>query len=425
MNIINKVFFILLVLAVSPLFAQNDLSFGYRKPEAETITFVQKINDAGWLAATVQNPDGSYVTVSGSGYYHQSILVRKIKASGQKVWERTLDFEDSTEITGIAQTTDGGFAIVGYGCKEPYCIDVTGQFLVKLRPNGTVAWNRRLTDGLLPYYNLSQSVIPTSDGGVISIGAFVVVRFTATGDVVWMKSFSGFDSGELVSVATHDNGIIVATRIHSFKKDGVNVMKITDSGNVLWRKSLEVEDFDFQSAGITTNNGVILAGNGTNSNKLKIIVLNAGGALNWRAEYSLKGSGTIHSVASPNQTTDGGYVITGSGRGFGFIAKIDSSRKLAFQYTFRASGKSVFVTSDGGFLLFANVDSTSLLISKVNSEGMTECGFFKPLGAGSRTSFGALKLTGLDTAATDIPMEELPFALTSDVTDHPVSNLCK
>src|SRR5262245_37566535 len=117
MNIISRVFFILLVIAVSPLFAQSDLSFGYRKPEAETKTFVQKVNDVGFLAATVQNADGSFVTASG-GYFDQIILVRKIRASGQKVWERTLNFEDFTNITGIAQTTDGGFALVGFGCKD-------------------------------------------------------------------------------------------------------------------------------------------------------------------------------------------------------------------------------------------------------------------------------------------------------------------
>jgi hypothetical protein len=89
MKAINTVFLILFVsLAASPLFAQSDLSIGSLKTESEINTFVQKVEGAGDLAATVQAADGGYVTTSRID--NTSFLVRKIKLSGQKQWERRL-----------------------------------------------------------------------------------------------------------------------------------------------------------------------------------------------------------------------------------------------------------------------------------------------------------------------------------------------
>src|SRR5262245_21482907 len=144
MNIINRIFLILLVVAASPLFGQSDLSFGYRKPEAEMNTFVRQVTGAGSLTATVQAADGGYVTASKID--DTSFLVRKIKATGEKQWERRLNFEVDSDsrlnsiIEGIAQTTDAGFILVGAGCSDPYfCVGLPGSTVVKLRANGTVA----------------------------------------------------------------------------------------------------------------------------------------------------------------------------------------------------------------------------------------------------------------------------------------------
>jgi PQQ-like domain len=425
---ISKVFLILLVsLVSSPLFAQTD-------------TFVQKVNGAGDLTAAVQAADGGYVTTTRIN--DKSFLVRKIKASGQKQWERRLNFDvvNVAFINGIAQTTDGGFVLAGQlerGCFE--CSNgqpPNGATLVKLRPNGTVAWKSITASGLGYFF---ASVIPMPDGGVITIGGrladtvvtgfiklLLIVRVTATGDVVWKKSFTtlpdsyiNYRDPYISSTATTDNGLIIA-----FPTSGAGgrsaVININSLGNVLWRKSLV--GFYFQSVGVTADGGVILVGTG--SNQLKVVVLNANGTLSWNAGYPLKVPGSITSVLSPVQTPDGGYVLMGRS-GKGFIAKIDSSRNIAFQNTFGASGESVFATPDGGFFLFGQ-SGLGLLVSKVNSEGIVPgCGFFHPLGTTTNTSFGPLSIVGAKITKSNDSLEPVDFGLTSVVTNHPVSTVCQ
>ena len=110
MNTIKKLFlFLFLSLSSSILFSQDN-------------TFVRKVEGAGNFLATAQSADGGYVTVS---YVDETtVLVRKLKASGQKGWERRLDLHvdtsflySSARINGITQTTDGGFVLAGQvGC---------------------------------------------------------------------------------------------------------------------------------------------------------------------------------------------------------------------------------------------------------------------------------------------------------------------
>jgi hypothetical protein len=460
MKTLNKIFWILLFsLASSPLFGQTPID-----------TFVQKVNGADDLTAAVQAADGGYVTTSRID--NTSFVVRKIKASGHKQWERRLNFLDPIDnfafINGIAQTTDGGFVLLGRSGFNFSFDGVNEATLVKLRPNGTVAWQKSFAvskQNFSRYSSSFSSVIATSDGGFIAVGAIatdervlgpplesLVVRFAATGDVVWGKSFKLLAAAAdysfrpvalITSTPTPDNGFIVAfptTRdVYNLPVglNGVDVMKITNSGSVVWEKSLKTGPaFVFQATGSTADGGVILIGTGKNSNKLKVLVLKPNGRIRWKAEYSLKVPGSIISVSSPIQTRDGGYVLTGSGHpksgknSYGFIAKIDSSRKVAFQNTFDGQvAGTVFTTADGGSLLFGSgVGSTSsdLLVLKVNSEGIVAgCDFLQSLGVTTPTAFGSLRIRKLKiTKSDDLSLEPINIGLTSVVSNNPVSTVC-
>jgi len=382
-------------------------------------------------------------------------LVMKFKVSGQKQWERRLTSDViDIGIDGIAQTRDGGFVLVG-GCKYNYIDDCgfeppSGAILIKLRPNGTVGWKKSFAVNGYGFARFS-SVIATSDGGVIAIGQhptdllhLLNVRVNATGDVVWKKSFElPVDFfGSLVKVsstATPDDGFIVA--FNFYRPYGVGVMKITNSGKVVWKKRL-LPGFNVQSVGVTKDGGAVLFSGA--ANKLKVVVLNANGTLSWNAGYSLKVQGTIRSVSRPVQTPDDGYVVTGStsyGRkNSGFIAKIDSSRKVAFQRTFGnglASGESIFTTPDGGFFLFGTTPRRSdgeggiieadILVLKMNSEGIVPgCDFFHSSGTATTASYGQFTIDGDKLSrSVALSIESFDFGLTSVASNHPVSTVCR
>ncbi len=88
-----------------------------------------------------------------------------------------MDFDDPTGfgvafIDGIAQTTDGGFVMVG------------ADQLVKLDPNGTIVWKKGV--GGIPWFT---SLAATPDGGVLGTAVilsdekvtnrFLLIRFTS------------------------------------------------------------------------------------------------------------------------------------------------------------------------------------------------------------------------------------------------------
>lgn len=457
MKTINKfVLVLLLSLPALSLFGKSDPSFGFRRTEAPMDTFVQRVNGTGLLTAAIQAVDGTYVTASKINSL--SFLVRKIKASGQKQWERRLDFQDNAYnpdafINEIAQTTDGGFVLsgrvgcrlvtdCGYSLASPITASSEfagfgGAILVKLRPNGTIAWGKSL--GALVFTSVSS----TSDGGVIATGktggAEYIAKFNGEGGVIWEKSFrnatllAANSLSDFHSAATADNAVIITFQTFALRNNvitptGVDVMKVTDSGSVIWEKLLKSDGFVFQSMGTTANQGVILIGTSLDSNKLRVVVMRANGTISWKAGYFLKVPGKPTFVSSPVQTSDGGYIVTGTTRSgaklFGFIAKIDSSQKIAFQNTFGASGGLVFGTADGGFLLFADLAS-DILISKVNSEANAgSCSFFRSLGPTTNTSFGSLRINEAHTPSGDVSFSPVDLGLSSVVTNHPVTNIC-
>ena len=441
MKIMSKGFLILFVsMATSNLFAQNNLSIGYQRPQTKINTFVQKVERAGDNITTIRTSDGGYLTASqieGAGF-----LLRKIKASGQKQWERRWDDvdDDSVSINGIAQTSDGGFVLAGLkGCESYWdCGDFGGAILIKLRTDGTVAWKKFVAGGYADYNYIFTSVIPMHDGGVIAIGRripdrLLVVRVTSTGDVVWKKNFEA-KAYSIDSTATGDNGLIVTFS----SSNSQTVMKITDSGNVVWTKSLNGAGFA-SKVGVTADGGVIVVG--IDSNKLKVIVLNAVGTLRWNTGYSKGAPGRLEYISSFTQTHDGGYVITSSiydisvHKYYGFITKIDSSGKVAFRNSFGnglgATTSSVFATADGGFLLFGSRPvasrSSDLLVVKVNSEGIVPgCFSFRSFGTTINSSFDTVKISPVNIkVSNDAEIESLNTGMISVATNYPVSTLCK
>ena len=417
MKIIKKIFLILLViLSTSPVWS-----------DAVIDTFI-RVNLAGRLTATIQTSDKGYVSTSKIS--QTKFLVTKVNASGRKQWERTLNFKIGQSntlafIKGIAQTSDGGFILAGEVATNcdylPFDCGPIAASLVKLRPNGTTAWKKSLRayDG---YF--FTSVIAMPDTGFIAVGGLrdvygyqtenqlIAIRFTATGDTLWEKSFkaSGGISWDtqnklqdlplISSKPTSDNGFIAAFP----STDGIDVFKITESGNLEWKNLLTMGGFVYQSLGVTAAGEAIVVGTTTHSTKLAFVILKADGSLKWKSEYSIKLPGAIQSISSPIETADQGLAITGNGhvdaRGiydYAFISKIDSSRKIVFQNLIGQTyengpeiGTSIFATEAGGFTVFGSGRVHRLgdvFILKLNSEGtVSGCESFYSVQFGSTSN---------------------------------------
>ena len=162
-------------------------------------------------------------------------------------------------------------------------------------------------------------VVETDDNGFIIVGSsdssdtdisgnigaydFWVLRISATGDLIWEKSFGGTQIDEARAIVSSDDGnYIIAgdTRSNdndvSLNKGGADLwlIKISPEGDLIWEKSIGGSSFDVSRAIVKSqNNGFVISGSSRSSdidvsenkgqNDAWILQVDANGNLTWES----------------------------------------------------------------------------------------------------------------------------------------------
>jgi hypothetical protein len=449
----SEILLTLLVCAVTlPLFSQTSRSSLKDMAATATKPFVKMVQGTGPLIQTIQDAKGGYVSVSKlgigqSGHAFQSFLIRRIRSSGEPIWERELDFQsapsslDRFSLEAIAQTTDDGYIVVGSfsHCKGFYCFYYAYEtsisaIAVKLGSNGVLQWKKSFS--VSSNFVEFTSVASMPDGGFLATGvsttathsAVLMVRFTSSGNILWTKGFESLDA-DFQLLPTPDNGFILATGI----RNGAEVIKLDNLANVVWGKSFEIPGFILQTVKVSSDGGIVLAGTCRNCHQLSLIRLETDGKISWTAKYALQvfnGPGISDFI----QTPDGGYAVTGtivpgSGKKVNpFLLKLDPSLNVVFQETFRTgklNGGPVFATGGSGYLIFRS-SGEDTLVSKVNPQGTVPgCGSFYSVPTDT-ISFGELKTSQLKVKKPiSLSLGTNDIAATSVTSSHSVTTVCQ
>ena len=304
-------------------------------------------------------------------------------------WNRTFGGAYDDGAWSVQQTTDGGYILAG---TWSYDADLYYFWLVKADSDGNEQWNKTFggcTDhyvyGYLLYTFEKIAVQQTTDGGYIlaastrSYGAvgrdFWLVKADPEGNEQWNKTFHGnyCDSYDIANSVqqTSDGGYILAGDTKSLNADDNDfwLVKTDPDGNEQWNKTFggPYDDFAY-SVQQTPNGGYILAG--------QTISFGAGGYDFWLVKTDPDGNerwnktfgGTYHDVArSVQQTSDGGYILTGhtisygAGNGDFWLVKTDSDGNKQWDKPFGGTDRdwahSVQQTSDGGYILAGYTNS--------------------------------------------------------------------
>jgi hypothetical protein len=275
-------------------------------------------------------------------------------------WQKSLGGTSNDYAYSIRQTTDGGYIVAGYSYSNDG--DITGHYgttttidywVVKLDSTGTIQWQKSLggtnSDG-------ATSVQQTTDGGYIVAGSsysndedvtghhgvaggycdYWIVKLNSTGTIEWQKSLGGSGDDIATSIQqTTDSGYIVAG--HSDSNDGdvtghyggtcfhdYWIVKLDKTGTIVWQKSLGgINDDIAESIRQTTDGGYIIAGysysndgddtghhDTTEENPdYWVVKLNSTGTIIWQKSF---GGFNEDWASSIQQTTDGGYIVSGS-----------------------------------------------------------------------------------------------------------------
>jgi len=324
-----------------------------------------------------QTTDGGYILAGrtnsfGAGGYDMYLV--KTDANGDSLWTRTYGGGSDEDGESVVQTTDGGYIVAGWTGRYPY-YDV---YLVKTDANGDTLWTRTYGGSST---DKGWSVQQTTDGGYIiagytnSFGAgnwdFYLVKTDANGDALWTRTYGGTnaDFGKSVQQTT-DGGYIVAGFTSSFGAgcDDVYLVKTDANGDTLWTRTYGGSETDYAlCVQQTTDGGYIITGftgSFTGGGNVYLVKTDSSGDTLWTRTY---GGSVYDEGRSVQQTTDGGYIVGGFTISFGagnwdfYLVKTDANGDSLWTRTYGAGnddwGYTVQQTSDGGYVFAGETNS--------------------------------------------------------------------
>lgn len=299
--------------------------------------------DGGYIVAGLSDSNDGDVT---GNHGEVDFWVFKLSSDGTLEWQKSLGGSLDDYVGSIQQTLDGGYIVGGSSRSDNG--DVTENkgnsdfWIVKLSTTGVLEWQKSLGGS---GYDYANSIQQTTDGGYIVGGTssssdgdvtenkgksdYWIVKLNSGGILEWQKSYGGSQVDDLISIQpTTDGGYIAAGSTSSDDGDVTGrkgsddywIVKLDVSGNLEWERTYGGAAQELlYSIQQTTDGGYIVAG-ATNlksgdvsehfgSYDYWIIKLSSSGSIEWDKSYGGGMSDIAHSIL---QTTDGGYIISGS-----------------------------------------------------------------------------------------------------------------
>ena len=333
-------------------------------------TFGGTNQDIGW--SVQQTLDGGYIITGETksfGNGDKDVYLIKTDGNGIEQWYQNFGGISNDMGRSVKQTTDGGFIICG--STESYGNGDEDVYLIKTDGNGIEQWYETFggtdnEDGI--------SVYQTNDGGFIICGSTTsfgngnrdvwLIKTDGNGVEQWNKTFGGtsLDRGWSIDYTTNGEFIICgSTSSYGNGSSDIYIVKTDGNGNEQWYQTFGGTSFDWgSSVQQTTDGGYIITGgkDGGGNMEVYLIKTDGNGVEQWNKTF---GGTSLDRGFSVQQTTDSGYIITGETTSFVsgvynvYLIKTDGNGNEQWSQTFGnlsgSGGCFVQQTNDGGYII--------------------------------------------------------------------------
>jgi hypothetical protein len=269
----------------------------------------------------------------------------------------------------MVPTSDGGFMLAGFNKSFGPSTDI---YLVKTDSTGTLEWEETYGGSSEEY---GRSVVQTSDGGYAAVGYtysygaggkdVYLVRTDADGAMLWDETYGGTSNDDgFCMIETSDGGFAIAGSTQSFGSSwSAYLIRTSASGALLWQEYYGGSGIDAAASLVQTpDGGYAILGRtysyGAGSEDFYLVRTDSTGNMQW---YKTFGGAEIEEGNSIDQTSDGGFILGGYTSSFGaggydiYLVKTDEEGNLSWETTFGTPGtdmcNDVMQTWDGGYIL--------------------------------------------------------------------------
>ncbi|WP_299556766.1 hypothetical protein [Seonamhaeicola sp.] len=395
----------------------------------ESARSIIQTSDGGYaVLGYTQSNDGDITNKTDTSF---DCWLLKYNQNSTLEWQKTYGGSGDDRGHDIIQTTDGGYAVLGYSKSNDG--DVTTNnglndfWVVRLDSSGDISWEKSFG---FSGTDTGHTIIQTNDGGFLITGVLDVsasggqgnskastkkhaggdywaVKLNVSGALEWSRYYGGtFTDTPYDVIQTADNGYILVGSSDSDDTDikankgsyDFWVVKISDTGTLLWEKSFGGTEID-EARGITkTNDGNYLIIGDTRSSDLDVSFNNGAadfwvfkmspsGDLIWEKAF---GGSSFDAARSITKTQDGGFIICGSsrsanadinnnGQNDAWVIKIDSNGNMAWQKSIGGSGVDLaydaLALSDNSVIIVGESGSSDIDVPE--NKGFSDLLIFK------------------------------------------------
>jgi hypothetical protein len=359
-----------------------------------------------WTSTTISDfivtADGGFAAVGTSNNHG---VVVKLTGDGTLAWSTVFSpgFESrTTELAGIVQTEDGGYAVTGWAY-----VDATkgghgdwDAYVVRLDSSGGLMWERlfgRVKTSTDSYANAyGRRIYENEDGtltatGVVLFGNIgkdcphygyesgLIINIGADGALLSHHVVSGSPYGGPKNEAykTRDGGYIVASTRFFDTAYTLNIQKFDGTGEVQWTRGYYGDNggtyqYFFEHSVAEVEDGYIVATRTADVGQYHLFKTDLTGAVVWQKRYKIYSSGDPAYPIQIVETADGGTIVSlrsGYSSVDDVLLKTDSSGNLQWANYYdghymaiaRSVGDGFVVATSEWDFLFARLNGTGYL----------------------------------------------------------------